>query len=157
MHTESEISEKNAELALCEGELEKYKTLFREESTLSAEQARRIADLQRELDEMKHTVSWRITSPMRLLYRASMKIPPVRMGAKVLKNIRRFGIKYTYKKARTMMRLRRMSRGRIVYTAEALEEQRRAKFDTPLLFSVMRQECGHTRLHCSRMRHRQPV
>lgn len=118
-------------------ELEKYKSLYRDESTLTQEQAKRIADLQRELDEMKHTVSWRITAPMRFFYRVMMKIPPVRMGAKVLKNIRRFGFRYTYKKARTMMRLRKLSRGRIVYTEEALEAQRREKFDTPPLFSVI--------------------
>ncbi len=124
-------------LKATEEELERYKQLYKESVSASAELSRNLSSAKIELEVMRSSSSWKITAPYRKLADLMKVIPPVRLLVKTLKSVRRFGFKYTFKKIKTTMRMKKKMKHRAVYTEKVLAEQRKTVFKHQPLFSVV--------------------
>ncbi len=126
-----EVTEKN------DKGLEYYKNLCEEQMLSYAELERDYISVKSELEGMKKTISWRFTAPFRALARLLQKVPPIRLFCKVIVKIKRFGIKYTFNKIKTTIRMNRKMKSRVPYTEEAFEEQRNFVFKRHILLSII--------------------
>lgn len=137
MQQQIEIAELEEKLKQCESELERYKRLYREETKNSAALSLKAAEALREADRVKNSKSWKITAPLRGITTLLKKIPPVRAFFKLIKNIKRYGVKRTLAKIKRTLKMRKAARARAAYSSCSLEEQRRYEFERKIKFSII--------------------
>ena len=137
MQQQIEIAELEEKLKQCERELERYKRLYREETKNSAALSLKAAEALREADRVKNSKSWKITAPLRGITTLLKKIPPVRAFFKLIKNIKRYGVKRTLAKIKRTLKMRKAARARAAYSSCSLEEQRNYEFERKIKFSVI--------------------
>lgn len=137
MQQQNEIAELEEKLKQCELELERYKRLYQEETRNSAALSLKAAEALREADRVKNSKSWKITAPLRGVTTLLKRIPPVRAFFKLVKNIKRYGVKRTLAKIKRTLKMRKAARARAAYSSYSLEEQRRYEFERKIKFSII--------------------
>lgn len=137
MQEENRIKELEEKLAACERDLDHYRSLYHKESAFCSEQAFKLSSVERELDHFYHTLSWRITAPLRFGKKMLKKIPPINAFFKFLWSVRHIGFKRTVKKIKRMLHAKKTARKSTVYTEAELKKQRAFVFEDPITFSII--------------------
>lgn len=137
MQEENRIQELEDKLKACEDELNRYRSLYRKEQCACAKLTFKLTNKEMELDHFYHTLSWRITAPLRWGKRVLKKIPPIGALFKFLWSVRHIGFKGTVKKIKRMLRAKKAAKKNIVYTEAELHRQRNFRFENPITFSII--------------------